>query len=155
MVSCDGLFADITDDSLEQKTIALQQEMAALKQKTMEGDSAFILTFLRSFPSGFHILKEASYGLLGSVSISGEDFMKLNQLFHAATERKEDIIENKSLREQYKSYKESYVKYLRFYPEKSNLSIKATHSHQDKVSHLYFSCFGGPADHTRGGVHLL
>ena len=37
LVACDGLYADITDDSLKEKNMDLQKRIMALQQKTMEG----------------------------------------------------------------------------------------------------------------------
>ena len=45
----------------------------------------------------------------------------LRQLFSGSTEEEEEH-GYKSWREQYRSYKESYVKYIQFDPEKPNLS---------------------------------
>ena len=61
-------------------------------------------------PSGFR-------ALTGVGSLPSADF---RQLFPASLDSKID--DQISLREGYKSYKESYVKYVRFDPEESNLS---------------------------------
>ena len=45
---------------------------------------------------------------------------KFRQLFPGSAERKEEVLD--SWREQYKRYKESYVKHLLFDPEEPNLS---------------------------------
>ena len=102
----------------------------------------FSMRFLYNIISGFFTLS----------SLSDEDRFNLHKLFTESAERKEDGIE--SLREQYKSYKQNYVKYLLFDQKKPNLS-KYTLPHQSKVSHSYFRCVGGPAYSTGRGVHLL
>ena len=102
----------------------------------------FSMRFLYNIISGFFTLS----------SLSDQDRFNLHKLFTESAERKEDGIE--SLREQYKSYKQNYVKYLLFDQKKPNLS-KYTLPHQSKVSHSYFRCVGGPAYSTGRGVHLL
>ena len=37
LVSCDGLYADIADDSLKQNMISLKQNVMSLKQNTIKG----------------------------------------------------------------------------------------------------------------------
>ena len=56
-------------------------------------------------------------GLLTGTSLEPEDRLKLH---HLVKERKGDGLD--SLREQYKSYKEGYVKNMQFDPRKSNPS---------------------------------
>ena len=56
-------------------------------------------------------------GLLTGTSLKTEDRLKLH---HLVKERKGDGLD--SLREQYKSYKEGYVKNMQFDPRKSNPS---------------------------------
>ena len=56
-------------------------------------------------------------GLLTGTSLSTEDRLKLH---HLVKERKGGGLD--SLREQYKNYKEGYVKNMQFDPKKSNPS---------------------------------
>ena len=58
--------------------------------------------------------------LTGAYGLSAEDKLNLRQLFSAPTEKRGD--EYKTLRAQYKNYKENYVKYMKFDPTKPNLS---------------------------------
>ena len=48
------------------------------------------------------------------------DRLNLKQLFSTPTEGRDDGIGYKSLRKQYKAYKENYVKYIKFNPLKPN-----------------------------------
>ena len=59
-------------------------------------------------------------GLLSLTSLSAADRVKLHHLLSGSAERKKDELE--SLRQHYKSYKESYIKNTQFDPEKNNLS---------------------------------
>ena len=79
---------------------------------------------------GNFIMKSLSHVLIGFHSLIGgvksnawesdADRHKFRQLFSGSADRKEDGLE--SLRERYKRYKESYVKYLRFDTEDPNPS---------------------------------
>ena len=53
-------------------------------------------------------------------SLTAADRVKLHHFLSGTAEREKN--EHESLREQYKSYKESYVKNMQFDPEKPNLS---------------------------------
>ena len=82
-------------------------------------------------------------------SVTGEK----GQLFPGPTERKNDGLD--SWREQYKSYKESYVKHLLFTPEEPNICKQRIHLFTKAKFHLcFFSCDVGACS-TGGGVHLL
>ena len=63
-------------------------------------------------------------------------YLKLNHL-PGPTERKND--EHDSWREQYKSYKESYVKHLLFTPEGPNICKQRIHLFTKAKFHLCFS----------------
>lgn len=67
--------------------------------------------------SGFHALGDG----LTPDAINREQLYHLQQLVSTSADGKEAGRE--SFREQYKRYKESFVKHLRFDPEKPNLSI--------------------------------
>ena len=95
LVACDGLYADITDDSLQ--------------QKTMEGVNHLSL-FL-------HFLKDITSGFLTFTYQTPET---VQQFFSGSADVKEDGLE--SFRQHYKSYKESYAKYMEFDPDDPNLS---------------------------------
>ena len=66
--------------------------------------------------SGFHALGD----VLTPDAINGEQLYHLQQLVSTSADGKE--AGHESFREQYKRYKESFVKHLRFDPEKPNLS---------------------------------
>ena len=59
------------------------------------------------------------------------------QLFHGSTEKEDDGLEY--WREQYKSYKERYVKHLLFDPKKPNLSKQCMLLFAKENNHLCFS----------------
>ena len=50
------------------------------------------------------------------------DRLNLRQIFSAPTEGRDDGIGYKALSEQYKTYKENYVKYIKFDPSTTNSS---------------------------------
>ena len=85
-------------------------------------------TFLSLWPPiknnylGLHTLSEGVATLSEGVKYwkRGADRLNVQQLFSGSAEGKEDGLE--SLRERYKRYKESYVKYMRFDPEEPNPS---------------------------------
>ena len=67
---------------------------------------------------GFHTLTR---GVQWDWSVDADAYrLNLQQLFSGSTEGKEDGLE--SLRERYKRFKESYVKYMRFDPDEPNIS---------------------------------
>ena len=131
MVPCSGLYADVSDDSIE--------------QKMMEGvDFKAFQNHPKIINSGFRALSDGLYG------IRREQLDHLQQMVSNSNNREE--AGHLSFREWYRSYKESYVKRLRFDPEETNLSNVAFH--QNELTHLYFSC----CDRTRstgGSVCLL
>ena len=69
----------------------------------------------------FSLFLNITSGLLTLTSLSDADRLNLRQLFSGFEEKNERELE--SLREQYKNYKASYVKYKQFAPEKPNSSI--------------------------------
>ena len=79
--------------------------------------SCLITKSLKNNPLGFHSLNK---GLALYSWESDTDRINFQQLFSGSKGRKEKELE--SLKEQYKSYKESYVKYMQFDPEEANLS---------------------------------
>ena len=95
-----------------------------------------LFRFLLSHPfktdsPGIRTIAKASYvGRFGSSRMLDADQLKLQQLFSGHTERRENELE--SLREQYKCYKESYVKYMQFDPDSpdSTSSTSFYHSKQ-------------------------
>ena len=114
LVACDGLYADITDDSLQQETIKSRCYLAVLCFSTFQIDSL-----------GFHTLTEAlteaKYGSsYVSYTMLEADRLNLKQLFSAPTEGRDYGMGYKALSEQYKTYKENYVKYIKFDPLKPN-----------------------------------
>ena len=101
MVPCSGLYADISDDSIE--------------QKMMEGvDFEAFQNHLNIIDPGFRALSDGLYG------IRREQLDHLQQMVSTSNDREE--AGHLSFREWYRSYKESYVKRLRFDPEETNLS---------------------------------
>ena len=76
--------------------------------------------------SGIRTLTEASYGAGYTLMDAERVKLHLHQIFSEPTKRKGNGLE--SLKGQYKSHKESYVKQLRFDPEKPNLSNLLFHS---------------------------
>ena len=68
--------------------------------------------------SGIRTLTEASYGAGYTLMNAERVKLHLHQIFSEPTKRKGNGLE--SLKGQYKSYKESYVKQLQFDPEESN-----------------------------------
>ena len=62
---------------------------------------------------------------------------KFRQLFPGSAERKEEVLD--SWREQYKSYKESYVKNLLFDPEEPNLSEQRMRWFTEAKHHNFIS----------------
>ena len=92
MVACDGVYADISDENFQLKTI--------------EGDVH--LTWSTCF-------KIAPSGLRDAIGAQ-----RVRQLFPGSANGKEDGLT--SWRAKYKSYKESYAKHLLFDPEEPNLS---------------------------------
>ena len=107
MVACDGLYADVTDDFLQQKTTTLQEKM-------IEGVyfPVVMQLYLKIYSPGIRILAGGSFGLTSAHRLN------LDQLFSGSAEKNENGLE--SLREQYKSYKENFVKYMKFDPESPN-----------------------------------
>ena len=101
--ACDGLYADITDDSLQQKTIFLQEGVTQLIHRNQAR---------KNNSPGLHTLTRGV-----QYWNSGTDRLNLERLFSGSAESK-----GESLWEQYKSYKENYVKYKQFDPETPNLS---------------------------------
>ena len=110
LVACDGLYADITDDYLQQKTI---------KGVFFLGN--FIMKSLSHVLLGFHSLIG---GVKSNAWESDADRHKFRQLFSGSADRKEDGLE--SLVKLYMSYKESYVKHIIFDPKEPNLSMYAS-----------------------------
>ena len=97
LVPCSGLFADVSDNSLE--------------QKMMTGAHIF-QNHPNHVNSGFRTLTE---GL--SENVKREQLYHLQQMVSNSAERKTG---HESAREWYKSYKESYVKHLQFVPDKTD-----------------------------------
>ena len=81
---------------------------------------------------------------------NGEGLVHLQQMLSTLTNRMDD--ELSSALKEYKSYKESFVRHLRFDPAQQNLSeiflTKAT------IMNSYFSCHDRACT-TGGSVHLL
>ena len=102
LVSCDGLYADISDNSLE--------------QTVMKGVTKKHFCHIQHINSGFRALTE---GL--SVKDNGEYLDHLQQMLSTYSNEAEQN-GHMSLMEQYNSYKESYVKHQRFDPEEQALS---------------------------------
>ena len=102
--------------------------------------------FVNFSNSGFRALSSG----LPQDSIDREQLLSLQQLVSTSADGKEAGRE--SFREQYKRYKESFVKHLRFDPEKPNLS-KFLLS-KIKLTHLYFRC-SYRACSARGSLHFL
>ena len=67
---------------------------------------------------GFLILTKGLDSL--AWTLDARNRLNFEQLFSGPIKKKEDGLE--SLRNHYKSYKESYVKFMKFDPEKPNLS---------------------------------
>ena len=68
--------------------------------------------YLKIYSPGIRILAGGSFGLTSAHRLN------LDQLFSGSAEKNENGLE--SLREQYKSYKESFVKYMNFDPWSAN-----------------------------------
>ena len=85
---------------------------------------------------GFHTLTEAlteaQYGPFNSDRMQDADRLNLKQLFFAPSEGRDYGMGYKALSEQYKTYKENYVKYIKFdplkpSPGKDSLTISNKH----------------------------
>ena len=112
LVPCSGLYADISDD--------------VLKQTVIEGSKrCYFRNQLNLVNSGFRALTEGQ-----NLQSTGR-LHHLQQMVSTSTERKEA--------EEYIQYKESYVKQLRFDPEKQNLSrLLQT---RENLTHFHILCF--------------
>ena len=81
---------------------------------------------------------------------NGEGLVHLQQMLSTLTETMDD--ELSSALKEYKSYKESFVKHLRFDPAQPNLS--GLFLTKAMIMNSYFSCHDR-ACANRGSVHLL
>ena len=117
LVPCNGLYVDVSDD--------------ALKRTMMEGEyffSAFTILNIKDNLSGFRSISDG----LHQCGMS-EQLHRLEQLFKNTISIEQNVAEYESFTEQYKDYKESYVKNLRFDPGAENLSISEVISIKDEL----------------------
>ena len=102
MVPCSGLYADISDDSLE--------------QNMLEG-ATINLHFVTPSYIGFRVMTDLTDEL------TQKGLINLEQMVFSSPGRKK--ASHASFRKQYKNYKESYVRHLQFDPDEANLSMTA------------------------------
>ena len=120
MVSCNGLYADVADDSLRE---TVQANDDSFERKVIEGTVPFSFLDIYVFPStGFRTLNKNLYDRNSFFWKDQHHEMfndALQQIFPSSTFEREDQV--KSLTEVYHKYKRKYVKHVFFNPDNTNL----------------------------------